>query len=177
MICVVIECDNFEEDSRGYCAAHLRRYVEGLVYENEAGDIVDHCRQDHELIESNIRWESSGKNGKRRKRCRECLREKARRQSKNAIKVVEVPKPYRPNDLVLTQAIRDFEEAQKHVAAKCKDNPGPWMDWEDPPTAAEAAAQCHGCPLAKACENYARAAQETHGIWGGRVVHEGVWLS
>jgi hypothetical protein len=178
MICIVLECEQFEEDSRGLCAGHLRRYVEGLVYTNESGDMVDHCHNDHELVEENIRWESSGKNGKRRRRCRECLRAKARRQSKNAIKVVEVPKPYRPNDLVLTQAIRDFEEAQKHVTAKCHDNPGPWMDWDEDsvPTKAEAEALCHGCPLVKACANYAKAAQETHGVWGGNVVHEGVWL-
>lgn len=176
MICVVLECDLLEEDSRGFCQGHLRRYVEGLVYENEAGDMVDHCHRDHELIEANIRWESSGKNGKRRRRCRECLREKARRQSKNAIKTVEVPKPYRPNDTTLTQAIRDFEEAQKHVTAKCQDNPGPWMDWEEPPTPEDARKLCFGCPLVKACANYATAAQETHGVWGARVVHEGVWL-
>lgn len=176
MICIVIECELLEEDSRGFCQQHLRRYVEGLVYENEAGDMVDHCHQDHELVEANIRWESSGKNGKRRRRCRECLRLKARRQNKNALKVVEVPKPYRPNDLTLTQAIRDFEEAQKHVDGKCKANPGPWMDWEEPPTQQEAERLCHGCPLVKACPNYARAAQETHGVWGGHVVHEGVWL-
>jgi hypothetical protein len=176
MICSVLECVLLEEDSRGFCASHLRRYIEGLVYENEAGILVDHCPQDHELIESNIRWESSGKNGKKRRRCRECLRDKARRQAKNAIKVVEPPKPYRPNDKQLTQAIYDFEEAQKVVSAKCKDNPGPYMDWEEPPSEAEAARLCYGCPLAKACLNAGIAEQNTHGIWGGKVVHEGVWL-
>lgn len=178
MICTVLECEQFEEDSRGFCAGHLRRYVEGLVYENEAGVMVDHCHNDHELIEENIRWESSGKNGKRRRRCRECLRAKARRQSKNAIKVVEVPKPYRPNDAVLTQAINDLEEAQKYVDAKCKNNPGPYMDWDEDsiPTAEEAKRLCFGCPLAKACENGGVAGRESHGIWGGHVFVEGVMV-
>lgn len=174
--CTVAECSNLEEDSRGLCGQHLKRYIQGLVYENEAGVLVDHCVKDHELIEDNVRWESSGKKGKRRRRCRECLRDKARRQAANVIHVVDTPKPYRPNDLTLTQAIRDFEEAQELVSAKCKDNPGPYMDWEDenPPTQAEADAMCSGCPLQKACPNYAIAAQEQHGVWGGLIIINGV---
>lgn len=181
MICSVLECDNLEEDSRGFCGQHLRRYVDGLVYENEAGEMVDHCQQDHELVEANIRWESSGKNGKRRRRCRECLREKARRQSKNAIKVVEPPRAYRPNDATLTQAIHDFEKALEVVDAKCKGNPSPYTDWGDeddeldPPTREEAKRLCAGCPLAKACLNFGVASNAYHGVYGGNVVHEGVW--
>jgi hypothetical protein len=175
--CTVAECDNLEEDSRGLCNAHIKRFVQGLVYENESGVLCDHCLKDHELTGDNVRWESSGKKGKKRRRCRECLREKARRQAANALPTVDVPKPYRPNDIGLTQAIRDFEEAQKHVVANCKDKPQEWMDWEDdaPPSAERARELCSGCPLLQSCANYALASQQTHGVWGGERIILGVW--
>jgi hypothetical protein len=143
---------------------------------------VDHCQNGHELVGDNVRWESSGKNGKKRRRCRECLRLKAQRQARNHAAVVETPKPYRPDDLTLTQAIDDFEEAKQHVKAKCFANPGPYADWDaddpdqpDPPTREQAESLCSGCPLIKACGNYGVAAQMYHGVWGGRVVSGGVW--
>lgn len=181
MICTVLECEQLEE-SRGFCQQHLRRFIAGQVYENDDGYLVDHCLKGHEMVGDNVRWESSGKKGKRRRRCRECLRDKARRQSAMALPTVETPKPYRPNDLVLTQAIADFDKAQEELEAKCKNNPGPYMDWgdepdePDPPTPAEAARLCDGCLVAKACLNRGIAGNEQHGIWGGRVVHNGVWL-
>jgi len=177
ILCTVAECPNLEDDSRGFCTQHLKRWLAGRVFETDDGILADHCLKDHALIGDNVRWESSGKKGKRRRRCRECLREKAQRQARNALTVVEIPPPYRPNDLTLTQAIRDFEEAQEsvNVRAKCRDNPGPWTDWDENnvPTAAEAKSLCAGCPFLRACGNYAIAAQEYHGVWGGFVVHEG----
>jgi hypothetical protein len=180
ILCIVAECPNLEDDSRGFCSQHLKRWLAGQVYEDENGQLVDHCIKDHALVGDNVRWESSGKSGKKRRRCRECLRLKAQRQAKNALTVVEIPQPYRPQDLTLTQAIRDFNDAQEvaGVDAKCKDNPGPYMDWDEDsiPTRERAAELCSGCPFLRACGNHAIAAQEPHGIWGGRVVHEGVWL-
>lgn len=175
--CTVAECEQLEEDARGFCALHLRRWILGHVYEDESGVLFDHCNKGHPLAGDNLRWESSGRGGKRRRRCRQCLRDKARRQSRNHVAEVEVPKPYRPNDTTLTKAIDDFENAQKALDAKCRDNPGPYMDWDDPPSPEEARRLCSGCPLMKACENRAIAGRETHGIWGGRVIHEGKWLS
>lgn len=178
--CQVAECENLEEDSRGFCQTHLRRFIAGNVYEDESGQMVDHCLNDHALVGDNVRWESSGKNGKKRKRCRECLRLKAQRQSRNHAAVVEPPKPYRPNDLTLSRAIDDFEEANQNVAAKCRDNPAPYIDWDpeddNVPTEEEARALCHGCPLLKACANYGRAAQMSDGVWGGRRVVRGQWI-
>lgn len=175
--CTVAECDNLEEDSRGLCGQHIKRMIQGLVFENEGGVLVDHCVKSHELTGDNVRWESSGKKGKRRRRCRECLRLKARRQAQNALPVVDIPKPYRPTDLTLTQAIADFEEAQSAVVSKCKDKPGEWMDWEDEdaPSPDDARRLCAGCPLLKACLNRAIAGAETHGVWGGKVIVNGVW--
>jgi hypothetical protein len=166
-------------ESRGFCALHLRRFISGHVREDDAGELVDYCAQGHAMVGDNVRWESSGKRGKKRRRCRSCLRDKAQRQAKNALVVVETPKPYRPIDITLTQAVDDFEEAKKHVTAKCAGNSGPYMDWEwgDAPSAEEAQALCAGCPLMQACGNYGRAAQMSDGIWGGHVVEMGVWLS
>lgn len=175
--CTVAECAQLEEDSRGFCALHLRRWIEGLVYEEEDGELYDHCRRGHILAGENLRWESSGKGGKRRRRCRQCLRDKARRLSGAQLPEVEVPKPYRPDDETLTQAILDFEEAQTRITAKCKGKPGPYMDWDEPPAPEEAEEMCRGCPLLKACENFAIASRQTHGVWGGKVIHEGKWLS
>lgn len=129
------------------------------------------------MTPDNIRWESSGKKGQKRRRCKECLRLKAKRANRKDKQ--DIPKPYRPDDLDLTRAISDFYEASQAVDGYCKGDPGPWMDWDETniPTAEEAAAMCYGCPLVKACPNYAYAAKETHGIWGGHIIHEGVWLS
>lgn len=173
ILCTVAECPNLQDDSRGFCSQHLKRWLQGQVYENDEGILVDHCIKHHELTGDNVRWESSGKKGKKRRRCRECLREKAQRQARNALPVWEPPLPYRPSDETLTQAIRDFEEAQENVDAKCKDKPEQWTDWEEPPTREQAVTLCAGCPLLRACGNYAISAQEQHGVWGGFVLHEG----
>ena len=176
-ICEVAECHQSVDPDRTLCRGHIRRAIDGLVYENDDGLLVDHCIRHHELLEYNIRWEAFGNRGGKRRRCRECLRIKAKNQAKRALPVVETPKPYRPEDLTLTRAIEDFEEAKSKVTGKCAGDPGPWMDWEAPPTAEKAAELCSGCPLAKACRNYALAAKETHGVWGGLVISEGQILS
>jgi hypothetical protein len=170
--CGVLECENLQE-SRGMCIQHIRRFIQKLVYENEDGVLVDHCQNDHELAGDNVRWEPSGAGSKRR-RCRACLRARGRNQARTKLAQVEPPEPFRPDDEELSQAISDFEEAKAAVDAKCRDNPGPYMDWEKPPTPAEARALCAGCPLLQACGNYRIAAQEWHGIWGGVIVNEGV---
>lgn len=171
MQCEVLECENLQE-SRGVCPHHLRRLIAGLVYENEGGVLVDHCTHGHELSGDNVRWEPSVGPGRRR-RCRTCLRARSRRRSKRAQEKVEPPVPYRPNDKSLSRAIDDFEIAKGEVDGKCKSNPGPWMDWEEAPTPEAARAMCNGCPLLKACGNYALAANEWHGVWGGLVIDEG----
>lgn len=179
LTCKALECDNLA-DRQGWCELHLRRFISGNVILTEDGDWVDTCTKGHPMIGANVRWESSGKRGKKRRRCRTCLREKAQRQARERIIEVEIPKPYRPNDLTLTTAIADFEEALNHVTAKCKANPGPYMDWDEEdgnvPSEADAAALCAGCPLLQACGNYAVAARMTDGIWGGRRFIKGVQL-
>lgn len=175
MNCTVEECPNEEQDARGLCEQHLKRFIAGLVYENEAGKLVDHCVNDHELVGDNVRFESAGRNGRRRRRCRECLRIKARNRASSALPVVDIPVPYRPNDLTLTRAIEDFEQAQEDVDGFCKGKPEKWMDYEDEdePSKEEAAQMCDGCPLQKACANFAIAARMPHGVWGGIRIRDG----
>lgn len=173
LACAVAECDNLVE-SRNVCGHHLRRIISGNVYfDPEVSDLIDHCNEGHALVGDNVRWESSGRKGRRRRRCRACLRLRAQRQAKDALSIVEPPKPYRPEDVTLTQAIDDFDKAKSLVDAKCKDSPERYMDWEEPPSAEEADLMCAGCPLRKACANYGVAAKEWHGVWGGMVIHEG----
>lgn len=65
------------------------------------------------------------------------------------------------------------EEWQRHAACK-----GPASDLFFPPTVPErkeeraerereAKAICSGCPVMRACLDYALRIRETHGIWGG----------
>ena len=171
--CQVQECGELAE-SRGFCRLHLRRWIDGLTREDDDGNFIDYCIREHALVGDNVRWEATGKRGGKRRRCRECLRAKAKRQARNhAAEEPKPPKPYRPEDETLTKAIDDFELAQELIPGKCQNNPGPYMDWEEPPTQAEADALCYGCPLIMACANYGIAAREFHGIWGGLVIHEG----
>lgn len=175
--CAVAECDNLVE-SRRVCGHHLRRIISGNVtYDVDLGTVVDHCNEGHALVGDNVRWESSGRKGKRRRRCRACLRLRAQRQSRDAGGLADPPSPYRPEDLVLTNAIDEFSHALTLLDAKCKGAPSLYMDWVSPPSATEAKAMCAGCPFLQACANYAVAAQEQHGVWGGEVIHDGVKLT
>jgi len=164
------------------CSLHIRRYIAGQVYEEDDGQLYDHCKENHILAGDNVRWESSGKRGQKRRRCRECLKAKAKRQARERKQRDPTPEPYRPNDLSLTNAIADFETAIRLVRTKCFDTPGPYMDWGDEPdepnspTRAEARALCEGCPLLQACGNFAVAAQMPHGVWGGRLVVNGKFV-
>lgn len=175
--CTVAECDNLVE-SRRVCGHHLRRIISGNVtFDPEYGAVVDHCNEGHALVGDNVRWESSGRKGKRRRRCRACLRLRAQRQGRESGAVAMPPDPYRPEDTVLTNAIDDFTLAQTLIDGKCKGAPSLYMDWTSAPSASEAQDLCAGCPLLQACANYAIAAQEQHGVWGGVVIEDGVRLS
>lgn len=56
---------------------------------------------------------------------------------------------------------------------KCKDNPGPYMDFDEPPTPEEAEALCAGCPIIELCFERAIANHEKFGVWGGFVFVNG----
>lgn len=179
MNCMVDGCERVPSAGRDYCAPHLRRQIQGHVFEDEDGIMRDHCAKGHSFTEENTRWETSSNGGRTRRRCRACGREKAQRQA--ALKAElppEPPKAYRPTDETLTQAILDFDKAREFVAGKCLGKEELYIDWAfdndlPTPTAEEAKALCAGCPLIKACNNYRIAAREQWGVWGGVAVVDG----
>jgi hypothetical protein len=186
MDCVVENCHNEASgDERQMCTMHLRRFIAGDVYEDAryGGALLDHCVNGHAFTVANTRWESSGNRGKSRRRCRECLRNKAAKAAKaKAAMPAELPNPYRPSDKTLTTAIHDFEKARELVAGNCYENSTEYIDWVfeeydgeklPVPTAERAAELCHGCPLLPACRNYAIAAREQNGVWGGVAIVDG----
>lgn len=179
MDCIVDSCDREAMEGRDFCIAHNRRNIAGHVFEDEDGQLRDHCAKGHAFTEANTRWEVSGTNGRSRRRCRACGRDKAARQAKlKADMPPETPKAYRPEDVTLTQAILDFDRARALVKGNCLGREAEFIDWAfendlPTPTAEEAAELCAGCPLIKACANYRIAAKEQWGIWGGQVLIDG----
>lgn len=55
----------------------------------------------------------------------------------------------------------------------CKDEPGPYVDYDYPlPSAEDAADLCEPCPLLLLCAEHARKRRVQWGVWGG-----GVWVA
>jgi hypothetical protein len=61
-----------------------------------------------------------------------------------------------------------FEE---QAVAPCRDNPGPWMDWEDrdEPQVFEAQVTCNDCEFIEVCRGRARLERPEHGVFAGEV--------
>lgn len=177
--CRVVDCAKDSITEEGLCLAHFRRFVNGIIKIVPGEPIWDYCDFGHKLTADNVRWERTGRGDSKRRRCRMCLSIRAQRNAQRN-PTVKTPEPYRPNDTTLTKALADFDLAlaQPNVRAKCHNNPGPYMDWDErnPPTAEEAAKLCSGCPLMRACANAQKAAREPFGIWGGRVIIDGRFI-
>lgn len=134
------------------------------------------CVNGHPFTPENTRWESSGRGKNKRRRCRQCLRDRAQRRRENAEYTVtdvipSVIREAQPRDVRI--AFAEFEKAQQHVVAKCKDQ-SEWTDWEEDsnehiPSPEYAEALCEGCPLLKACDRAAKRALPGGGVWGGKV--------
>lgn len=88
-------------------------------------------------------------------------------------------------------AEESFEQELAEFHAPCHKAglPSAWVDWdldEDResyesdrlPTAEEARELCAGCPLVNTgtCERYAKATNQSHGVWGGKRIYQGKWL-
>jgi len=73
----------------------------------------------------------------------------------------------------LVKATADAPEA-----TPCQDNPDPYIaPWSSKPTASRESAEdlCIDCPFMIQCRDYARAAGEPYGVWGGeRPVDRGI---
>lgn len=71
---------------------------------------------------------------------------------------------------ILPQARKQWEELSrlqdKFPVYPCAQNPRLYVD-TDFLTADECEQICHGCPLLKACYDFAVANSEIHGVWGG----------
>jgi hypothetical protein len=61
-----------------------------------------------------------------------------------------------------------FEEGHR---APCRDNPGPWMDWEDreEQRVYEAQVTCNDCEFLEVCRARARLERPEHGVFAGEV--------
>lgn len=83
------------------------------------------------------------------------------------------------NYLKLTRrAERASDALQKAMIvrkAKCADNPGPWIDYdeENPPSKNRAYLMCVDCPVLVECARFASAYRPPIGVWGGEVYEQG----
>jgi hypothetical protein len=83
------------------------------------------------------------------------------------------------NYLKLTRrAERASDALQKSMTvrkAKCADNPGPWIDYdeENPPSKNRAYLMCVDCPVLVECARFASAYRPPIGVWGGEVYEQG----
>lgn len=157
-----------------FCLFHRRKDIAGQL-EYADGVIYDLCAQGHRWIPENTHWESDSKGGKRR-RCKQCLRDKAARK-RDEEPVVMAPEPVRLENPVYAGAFDNFQKAQNHVDALCRDKNEKWMDYDAAhiPTPIEAALMCNNCPMLALCANSAVAQNKDDemapgwGVWGGEV--------
>lgn len=152
----------------GLCLFHRKKEIAGQL-DHEGGKVYDICAQGHRWTPGNTRWESNQKGGKRR-RCRQCIEEKAERK-RNEDPVVEPPQPVRLADPVMRDAHAVMDKTSNHLTAKCKGNPKAYTDYtaQSIPSDVEAAKLCAGCPMLELCANNAVATRPGWGIWGGQV--------
>lgn len=158
----------------GLCLFHRRKDIAGQL-EYEDGVIYDLCAQGHRWVPENTHWESDSKGGKRR-RCKQCLRDKAARK-RDEEPVVLVPQPIRLSDPILADAYELFDSAQNSISGLCRDQNEKWMDFDAAhiPSSIEAKLMCHDCPMITACGKSAEAQNADDemspgwGVWGGEV--------
>lgn len=151
----------------GLCLFHRKKDIAGgLEYD---GDLIfDLCSRGHRWTPANTRIESNA-DGSKRRRCRQCLSDKARAKAQEE-PVILPPQPVRLADPTLRRAYESFDAAQNELEAKCKGQPEKWTDYTGAniPTDVEAAKLCAGCPMLEACANTAVATRPGWGVWGGQ---------
>lgn len=142
-------------------------------------DGVDCCSKGHPWTDESTRWESSGANGRLRKRCRICRREKkesqtgAEKGTLNGLGAKNNPSRRQPGELTYAErmAIREFDEALGEINPPCTDKPDEWCDYEEDaiPSVKTAEELCADCPVRALCRDAAIARGEGWGVWGGKV--------
>lgn len=141
------------------------------------------CRNGHAWSPANTLYESSGRNGARRRRCRECRREKRQLAQVNAKRsTLDVSNLSTPRSRGGAQrqssvgrANYEFSQALEHVTTHCNGKPEEFTDWDtdNPPTAAKATELCAPCPLLTLCREAAIERGEQWYIWGGLLFLDG----
>lgn len=58
---------------------------------------------------------------------------------------------------------------KKQIDPKCIGAEPLYVDYQRPPSRADAAALCRGCPLLELCDEAARKRRPAWGVWGGKV--------
>lgn len=68
-----------------------------------------------------------------------------------------------------------LQNAMDKHGSNCKDNPGPYTDYDEdnPPSPIEAYHLCQGCPILLDCARFASAYAPPIGVWGGEVYLDG----
>jgi hypothetical protein len=107
----------------------------------------------------------------------------ARRAADRADELIESGKEERAlNYLQLNRrAERASDALQKAMLknkAKCADDPGPYIDYDEtnPPSKNRAYLLCVDCPVLVECARFASASKPAIGVWGGEVYYEGTLL-
>lgn len=134
-----------------------------------------HCSKGHEFTDENTFVRSHDK----ARVCRECRKEYARKKyQENKTKAGQLPKPKKikkidlsyliPNDPNVINLWYNLQVALKGKNTPCLEAPeiysGDLSHLIDADTAEDL---CSGCPVLKECYQYADAADEPWGIWGG----------
>lgn len=143
------------------------------------GDI-ERCRNGHPRTEENTVYESLG-NGKYRRRCRLCRRDRLRKRRNG-----ERPDAIILNGVTLVdKSILDlttlpthaklldkrFSDALDRVVTPCRSKTADFADYSDEkiPSPEYAAELCKGCPLLELCRARAHAVKPGWGVLGGEV--------
>lgn len=152
----------------GLCVFHRRKDIAGGL-EYDGSIIWDLCAQGHRWTVENTHYENNGNGGKRR-RCKQCLRDKAEKRLRED-PVVQTPLPVRPRNGTEKLAHDTFNLASNELDAKCKGRYSEFTDYTAAtvPSDVEAAKMCAGCPLMKACANAAIIERPGWGVRAGQV--------
>lgn len=137
-----------------------------------------HCSKGHEFTEENTFVRPYD----RARVCRECRKEYARKKyQENKSKAIQQPKLKKTKEIDISYLISsdpnvralwyDLQTGLKETTTPCQTNDRSWEVYSGDHTYKitddSAEVLCYGCPLIKECYQYAKAADESWGIWGG----------
>jgi len=138
----------------------------------------------HPWTPENTLWESSGRHdGRKRRRCRQCRKDKRREASKSRTRVqlgegYGQPRGHRreaEQDYSVTLAYRDFDHARKHIQPHCTGRSDEFSDWEleNAPSPERAKRMCAPCVLLPLCLARAEKNPPAWTVLGGKVWVDG----